>query len=175
MCRGLCGIIRSPGTTPPSRFSCSTSSLPFRASASRSMTPTSLPRCWRTASRTYSRTTPRTSPATPRTSPSRRWCPDETQGRPAAVDALQPLAVQAQHAVEAAQLQPLDATVVAGQVLQHAHVRPDLRVQLAPHPPAEHPCPAARPDRVARLHVGEAGDRRLRFVHRPEEDVQPPA
>src|ERR1019366_8791930 len=92
----------------------------------------------------------------------------------AAIDPFDALAVEAQHAVESAQLHAFNAGVLVGQTLQYLHVEFDLVIELAAHQPLEQANAAGRAG-VARLREGEGEERRLAIVDRHEEDVQAPA
>src|SRR5205085_6357259 len=71
----------------------------------------------------------------------------------AAVDAVDPLAVQAEHAVEAAQFHPVNVWTLVGQAGQDLRVEPDLVVELARDEPLEQANAAAR---AGPLRLGEA-------------------
>src|ERR1051325_4605909 len=92
----------------------------------------------------------------------------------AAIDLLDPLAIQAQHPVETAQLHPLDRWILVGQSLQDPHVEADLVIELALHQPLEQ-AHAAVLAGVARLREREREEGGVAIIDRHEEYVQPPA
>src|SRR5262245_54177087 len=90
---------------------------------------------------------------------------------PPAIDALDALAIQSQHFIEAAQLHAVDAGTLVREVFQDADVEANLVVELAAHEPLEKAHAARRP-RPARLRVRERRERRALVGLRREEDVQ---
>src|ERR1051326_5616490 len=92
----------------------------------------------------------------------------EARRLPAAVDALDPVAVQAEHAVEAAPLPAGDARRLVRQAFQNAHVLADLLVEQADGQPAKraHATGRAGP---ARLDKGKRHQARFLLVDGREE------
>src|SRR4051812_9396917 len=104
---------------------------------------------------------------------SRFGLPDDPSARPA-VDAAEALAVEAQGAVEAAQLHALDRRVVRGQAAQDL----DAAAQLAPRVPRDEAGEQAQPELrppPARAPVHQRPQRRLPLRDGAVEDVGPPA
>src|SRR5262245_46049706 len=90
------------------------------------------------------------------------------------VHALDAVAVQAEDAVEPAQLHPLDARVLTGEPFEDLQVELNLLVDVPPHQPAEH-AEAARRAGPIRFRVRERHQVGPPLVNRGEEDIQPPA
>jgi hypothetical protein len=92
----------------------------------------------------------------------------------ATIDSVDPLAGEAEHLVEAAQLHSVNVRVLVGHLLQHRNILANLPIHFAAEDKLRSTQPTCWADWQATLGVGEARRHRSLIVERPEEDVDAP-